>query len=71
MSVQKLFVSIATLAVGGLCIESADAQWYSGSYTSFYAPYTSYYGGYAPAGGACCGNGSYTTYYSGANGLPP
>ncbi len=62
-------MTFATLIA--LSCATSDAQCYSNSYTTFYGPSTSYYGGgysnYAPSGGTCCGNGSYTSFYGGSS----
>lgn len=66
---HKLLASLSFTAILAFSGLSADAQWYSGSYTTYHAPYTASYGGGIGYGGeSCCGTGSYTSYYGGGYG---
>ena len=68
---HKFLTTMSLTAILAYSCVTADAQWYSGSYTTYYAPYTASYGGFGYGGGNCCGTGSYTSYYGGSYGSNP
>ncbi|MBD3676438.1 MAG: hypothetical protein HUJ26_23245 [Planctomycetaceae bacterium] len=73
MSNHKLLSLMALAGILSLAHNSAQAQWFSGGYTTYYAPQTTYYGGWGGGsyGSACCGTGTQTTYYGGGYGNNP
>lgn len=67
---QKIVGALTVIALLAATQGSAEAQYYSGGYTTFYAPSTSYYNeGYTSyyGGGGSPGYG-YTSYYGGSPG---
>jgi hypothetical protein len=70
MSSHKILGAVAVVALFVALQDSAEAQYYSGTYSTFYQPYTSYYSGpttayYGGSGGSGYG---YTSYYGGSYG---